>query len=80
MIILYYFTAKCPKVPGVYDRQQAAAVLMSGWAQVTLVRSMAEGSSVSMTTVSSLETSQSCSFVLEVYASRTWEGQHIWGA
>lgn len=80
MIILYYFTAKCPKVPGVCDRQQAAAVLVSGWAQVTLVRSMAEGSSVSMTTVSSLETSQSCSFVLEVYASRRWEGQHIWGA
>lgn len=33
-----------PKVPGVCDRRQAAAVPVSGWAQVTSVRSMAEGS------------------------------------
>lgn len=69
-----------PKVPGVCDRRQAAAVPVSGWAQVTPVRSMAEGSRAHDHHCPSLEASGSCAFVLLVYASRSGEGQHIWGA
>lgn len=71
---------KVPKVPGVCDRGQAAAVPLSGWAQVTSVRSMAGGSKAHEHHCPSLGASWSCAFVLPVCASGRGEGQHIWGA